>query len=412
MSTPESTTAPLEILIAEDSPTQAQRLRYILEQQGYRVTVAINGRLALEAARNRKPALIVSDVVMPEMDGYELCRCLKSEPALADTPLILVTTLSDPEDVIRGLECRADSFVLKPYDEHHLLGRLQFVLANHRMSRADQPGMGLEIVFNGQRHFITADRLQILNLLLSTYSAAMQRNRELELANKELETANKDLESFSASVSHDLRSPIRHIDGYAKLILARFADVLPAEARQMVDHICTSTQRLTQLITDLLDFSRLGRQPLAKQTVNVSSLVQDVCAQLQRERHDRAPEIRLGPLPDCWGDPSLLRQVFVNLLGNAFKFTRHREHPLIEVECLEQPKEYTFVVRDNGVGFDMKYASKLFGVFQRLHRTDEFEGTGVGLSIVDRVIQRHGGRIWAEAEVDKGATFYFTIPRP
>ncbi len=187
----------MEILIAEDSRTQAQRLEYILRQQGYEVTVAANGRLALEAARRRKPALVISDVVMPEMDGYELCRNIKSDPALAEVPVILVTTMSDPQDVIRGLECRADNFILKPYDERYLLGRLQYVLVNREMRQTEQPGMGLEIFFNGQRHFITADRLQILNLLLSTYDAAIQRNKELNTTQTQLREANAQLQGLT-----------------------------------------------------------------------------------------------------------------------------------------------------------------------------------------------------------------------
>src|ERR1700742_3982258 len=180
MSIGTTSAAALEILIAEDSPTQAQRLRYLLERQGYRVTSAANGRLALDAVLQRKPGLIISDVVMPEVTGYELCGQIKSDPRFTDIPVVLVTTLSDPHDVIRGLECRADNFILKPYDEHYLLGRVQFVLANSAVRQAEQGGvMGVEIFFNGQKHFITADRLQILNLLLSTYDAAIQRNREL-----------------------------------------------------------------------------------------------------------------------------------------------------------------------------------------------------------------------------------------
>lgn len=189
--------SPLEILIAEDSRTQAQRLQHILQQQGYAVTVAANGRLALEAAKRRKPSLVISDVVMPEMDGYELCHSIKFDPGLADVPVILVTTMSDPKDVIRGLECRADNFILKPYDERYLLGRLQYVLVNREMRQTEQPGMGLEIFFNGQRHFITADRLQILNLLLSTYDAAIQRNKELSSTQTQLREANAQLQGLT-----------------------------------------------------------------------------------------------------------------------------------------------------------------------------------------------------------------------
>jgi signal transduction histidine kinase/DNA-binding response OmpR family regulator len=192
-----ASSAPKEILIAEDSPTQARRLEHILKRQGYHVTMAMNGVEALAAANEKKPDLIISDVVMPEMDGYELCQRIKSTRALADIPVILVTTLSDPQDVIRGLECRADNFILKPYDERHLLSRVQFVFVNSEMRQSDQPGMGLEIFFNGQRHFITADRLQILNLLLSTYEAAMQRNRELSITQDELQRTNSDLQQLS-----------------------------------------------------------------------------------------------------------------------------------------------------------------------------------------------------------------------
>ena len=185
------------ILIAEDSPTQAAQLRYILEQQGYSVISAVNGKLALEAALQYRPQLVISDVVMPEMTGYELCRHIKNDPRLAETPVILVTTLSDPQDVIRGLECRADNFILKPYDADQLLRRIQFVLVNNQMRQSDQPGMGLEIVFSGQKHFITADRLQILNLLLSTYEAAIQRNKELSSTRDTLRQTNIDLQQLT-----------------------------------------------------------------------------------------------------------------------------------------------------------------------------------------------------------------------
>jgi PAS domain S-box-containing protein len=188
----------------EDSPTQAQRLQHILEQQGYEVTHAADGRQALDAARQRKPSLIISDVIMPEMDGYDLCRHIKADASLSDVPVILVTTLSDPGDVIRGLECRADNFIVKPYDERYLVSRIQFVLVNREMRQANQGGLALEIVFNQQKHVITADRLQILNLLLSTYDAAIQRNKELTHAQEDIRRA----ESFLSSILENVPSTI------------------------------------------------------------------------------------------------------------------------------------------------------------------------------------------------------------
>lgn len=424
MSTAEKSGSPrVEILIVEDSPTQAQKLQYILEQKGYPVTLAANGVLALAAARQNKPTLIISDVVMPEMDGYELCRQVKSDPDLADVPVILVTTLSDPQDVIRGLECRADNFILKPYDERYLLGRVQFVLINREMRQTDQPGMGLEIYFEGQRHFITADRLQILNLLLSTYEAAMRRNRELSLAQDalqrtnsellqrtaELEAANKDLEAFSYSVSHDLRGPLRAINGFSAILLEDHAAELSPDARQLLTTVIDTAKQMNALIEDLLRFSRLGTQSLSKKPVNIANLVHEVLDELGRDREGRQIEIQLGDLPDCVGDHALIKQLFVNLLSNAFKFTGHREKAVIEIGCAEDHGSNVYFVRDNGAGFDVSKARQLFGVFQRFHSQHEFEGTGVGLSIVQRIVVRHGGRIWAEAEVEKGAVFHFIL---
>ena len=424
MSTAEKSGSPrVEILIVEDSPTQAQKLQYILEQKGYPVTLAANGVLALAAARQNKPTLIISDVVMPEMDGYELCRQVKSDPDLADVPVILVTTLSDPGDVIRGLECRADNFILKPYDERYLLGRVQFVLINREMRQTDQPGMSLEIYFEGQRHFITADRLQILNLLLSTYEAAMRRNRELSLAQDalqrtnsellqrtaELEAANKDLEAFSYSVSHDLRGPLRAINGFSAILLEDHAAELSPDARQLLTTVIDTAKQMNALIEDLLRFSRLGTQSLSKKPVNIANLVHEVLDELGRDREGRQIEIQLGDLPDCVGDHALIKQLFVNLLSNAFKFTGHRERAVIEIGCAEDHGSNVYFVRDNGAGFDVSKARQLFGVFQRFHSQHEFEGTGVGLSIVQRIVVRHGGRIWAEAEVEKGAVFHFIL---
>jgi two-component system, sensor histidine kinase and response regulator len=413
-----NTTAPVEILIAEDSPTQAQRLQHILEQQGYRVTHAANGRLAFDAARQSKPTLIISDVVMPEMDGYELCRRIKSEAGLAGTPLILVTTLSDPQDVIRGLECGADNFILKPYDEHHLLNRVQFVLMNRAAAKAEQAETPVEVFFNGQKYSITADRTQILNLLLSTYDAAIQRNKELTLAkddlhrlNTRLEAANQELEAFAHTVSHDLRAPLRHIGSYAQFLTRSDSSTFSEKDQEFLGHIINSTKRMTGLVDDLLAFSRTATTDLRHVAVDPQSLLADVFEQIQPEIGTRNIVWKKNPLPPLQADPALLRQVFINLLLNAVKYSRSRNPAEIEIGCrAEKPGETIIFVRDNGAGFDMKYAGKLFGVFQRLHRQEEFEGTGVGLANVRRIIARHGGRTWAEGKVDGGATFYFTLP--
>jgi hypothetical protein len=404
------------ILIAEDSPTQAQRLQYTLEHNGYQVTATKNGREALKMARLSKPTLVISDVVMPEMDGYELCREIKSDPELKNIPLILVTTLSDPHDVIRGLECRADNFIIKPYDEPYLLSRIQFVLVNYKMRESDRAGMGVEIFFNGQRHLITSDRLQILNLLLSTYEAAVQRNQELSEAkndlrnaNAALEATNKELESFSYSVSHDLRAPLRAIDGFSHALLEEHASKLDDNGKDLLTRILGACQRMGQLIDDLLNLSRLMQAEVRRERVDLTDIAKSIINELQRNQPQRQVTFQVPDGLSANGDARLLRIALENLLGNAWKFTSKQPNAIIEFGTKRLGDEDVYFVHDNGAGFDMAYASKLFGAFQRLHSAGDFPGTGVGLATVQRIIRRHGGRIWADGVVGKGANFQFTI---
>jgi PAS domain S-box-containing protein len=241
-------------------------------------------------------------------------------------------------------------------------------------------------------------------------------NEELEQRVAErtaqLEASNNELEAFTYSVSHDLRAPLRAIDGYSRILLEDYARHLSPDAAQLLDYVRAGSQKMGELIDGLLAFSRLNRQPVNSRPIPMSGLVNQVLAGFNGEKEGRKVEITLGELPACIGDPILLQQVWVNLLSNALKFSRKCEVTRIEIGCVDQRGERVFHVKDNGVGFDMRYVDKLFGVFQRLHRAEDFEGTGVGLAIVKRIIQRHGGRIWAEAKPDEGASFYFTLPDP
>jgi light-regulated signal transduction histidine kinase (bacteriophytochrome) len=225
-----------------------------------------------------------------------------------------------------------------------------------------------------------------------------------------LEAANRELEAFSYSVSHDLRAPLRAITGFSRILIEDHDQEFSVEAKRLLDNVISGASRMEQLISDLLEFSRLSREPLTKQIVSISSLVQEVLGELNNQLYHRCVDIRLGDLPDTLGDPSLLKQVWINLISNAFKFTRVRELAIIEVGCQLLDGEQVYFIKDNGAGFDMRYAKKLFGVFQRMHSAEEFEGTGIGLSIVNRIIQRHGGRIWAESTLDVGTLFQFTLP--
>jgi signal transduction histidine kinase len=232
---------------------------------------------------------------------------------------------------------------------------------------------------------------------------------QLKHTNSRLVEAVKELEAFSYSVSHDLRAPLRSIDGFARIALRDHEQELPERARHCLRVVLESAGQMGQLIDDLLAFARLGRQAVKKRPVATASLVHQCLEDLSGERDGRNVEITVGDLPTCEADPALLKHVFTNLLGNALKFTRDRDPARIEVGRQVDEMPPVFYVRDNGAGFDMKYSAKLFGVFQRLHRAEDFEGTGVGLAIVDRIVRRHGGRVWAVGEVGKGATFYLTL---
>lgn len=584
----------IEILIAEDSPTQAEQLRHFLSAKGYSVSMAGNGNIALAAMLKRKPAMVITDVVMPEMDGYTLCGKIKSSEMLKDIPVVLLTSLSRPQDILKGLECGADSFIRKPYDDKYLVSRVEYILANQELRKTEQLQVGVQLQFGGQAHFITAEKQQILDLLISTYEGAVQINEELEakqrelaherdllhslmdnvpdfisfkdtagcfttinralaralgvstpedavgetdfdyfaeafakqtltdeqdvlrtgqplvgkveeiqlrnmssvwvsttkmvirdldgkivgifgvsrditeskhaeqelrLAKENLESkvaertselarsneqlqiqlaerkraeeqvrklnedlerrvsertvqlvaANQELDAFSYTVSHDLRTPLRHISGFTGMLVAKHSSQLEPEAQELLKFIQDGSQKMDLMISDLLNLARLDRREAVSRMTPLNSLVENVLQDLKSEIDGRQIDWHIGSLPAVKCDPGLLQQAFANLLSNAIKYTRRREQAVIEIDQMTIDGEAVIYVRDNGAGFDSKYAGKLFGAFQRLHTADEFEGTGVGLATVQRIIRKHGGRVWAEAEREKGATFYFTL---
>ena len=256
-------------------------------------------------------------------------------------------------------------------------------------------------------------------------TALKQTEEVLKIANKELAIqikektkredeliiANKELETFSYSVSHDLRAPLRHINGYVDLLLSHFYDSLPEKAKHYLDTIADSSRQMGTLIDDLLQFSRIGRQEKRLVDFDMNIIVNEVLVPLKLDNHERNIEFHIATLPQVYADKAMLQLVWTNLLSNAVKFTRTRKRAIIEINVLDENDVFIFSVHDNGVGFDMQYSHKLFGVFQRLHPTAEFEGTGIGLANVQHIILRHRGRTWAEAEQDKGATFYFSLPK-
>jgi signal transduction histidine kinase len=273
---------------------------------------------------------------------------------------------------------------------------------------------------------LSPGQIKALESLVGTAAAALEAaslltqlrslNRDLEQRvrdrTQELQSANADLESFSYSVSHDLRAPLRAVDGFCQMFMEEFGANVDPEGLRILEKVRAGTTRMNQLIEGLLRLARFSRQPLNTRRVQTSALVTQVTSNFRDQLEGRTVQMVLGELPDCLADGALLEQVFTNLISNALKFTTGRPDTRIEIGSQRIDSEVAYFVKDNGVGFDMRYAERLFGVFQRLHSQAEFEGTGIGLSIVHRIVRRHGGRTWAEGVLQQGATFYFTLPQP
>jgi two-component system sensor histidine kinase/response regulator len=367
---------PARILIVDDEAPQMKALCDTLRDCGYEPVGFTSGRDGLAALRSQPFDLLLVDLMMPEMDGISLLRA--AQEIDANLVGIIMTGQGAIDTAVEAMKSGALDYILKPF-------RLSVILPV--ISRA----LGVRGL-----------RVENSHLEKRVHQHAL-----------DLEAANRDLESFAFSVSHDLKAPVRVIGGYAQILMEDLGGALPERERGYLQHIVKSTTHLGNLIDGLLNLSRLGRQLLRKDQLDPTVLVQEVLAELRLQQEgpgtEAAVEVAVAALPGCIGDRALLKQVFTNLLSNAFKFTRGRAGPRIEVDAREENGETIYLVRDNGAGFDMRYADKLFGVFRRLHNHSEFEGTGIGLSIAHRIIQRHHGRIWAEGQVDQGATFYFTL---
>jgi signal transduction histidine kinase len=350
------------VLVVDDNPDLRSYIAGLLSSE-YAVDVAGDGRAALEAVRVRPPDIVVSDIMMPQLDGFGLVRALRADAATASVPIILLSARAGEESAIEGLDAGADDYLAKPFAARELLARVRTHVGLARTRRAWA---------------------------------------------EELERANRELDAFNYSVSHDLRAPLRAIDGFSQALHQESGEALGERGVHYLTRIRSGVRRMTELVDDLLSLATIGRAELVRQEVDVSAIARRVASDLAARPPGRSVDVHIEEGLAARADPRLTTVLLENLIGNAWKFTGTRDHPRIEVGR-SAAEGRAFFVRDNGAGFDMSQAGRLFAPFQRLHTAAEFEGTGIGLATVQRIVSRHGGRVWAESEAGRGATFHFTL---
>ena len=399
---------PKRILAVDDSPTYLAELAEHLRHEGYDVVSASSGEEALQLLGVQSVDAILMDLVMPGLSGKEACRRIKAKPAWREIPLLILTATEEREAMLDGINAGADDYITKSGDFNVLMARLKAQLRRRQFEDENQ-------AFREQllRREMEALEMQAVRELAETRAGHIAdlegKNLELRKAQDAALALAKELESFSYSVSHDLRAPLRSIDGFSQALLEDEAPQLSAKGSGYLDRIRAATQRMSQLIDDMLSLAQVSRKELVFEDVDLSALALQVAAGLQSREPQRKAEISVQLGMRAWGDPGLLRILFENLLGNAWKFTSKLPVTHIELNCVAKPGEApVYTLKDNGVGFDMAYVQKLFGAFQRLHAAAEFPGTGIGLATVQRVLNRHGGRIWADAAPGHGANFHFS----
>lgn len=365
-----------KILMVDDRPENLVALETVLRDLDIEMVKAASGNEALRLTMHHHFALALLDIQMPGMDGYELASILREEEKTSHLPFIFISAVyTDNFNIFKGYETGAFSFITKPFQPEILVNKVKFFVEKHQQE-------------------IALHRL----------------NEELAQNNRYLQNMNEELEAFTYTASHDLRSPLRAIKGYASILKEDFGLQLGAECKTLIEGIGNNAVKMETLINSLLALSRSSKQEMAREIVQMNHVVNDVLDELQEGPGRGIIRWTISQLPGVMGDYVLLRQVVFNLISNAIKYSSRKEAPEISIGHKKTDGEVVFMIRDNGSGFNMKYIHKLFKVFERLHNSDEFQGSGVGLAIAKRIIMRHGGRIWAEGEEGKGAVFYFGLP--
>lgn len=413
------------ILIVDDRNDKRLAMEAIIADLGENIMKVASGKEALRSLLSYDFAVILLDVNMPGMDGFETAHLIRQRKSSEHTPIIFVTGISDTEThVSRGYSLGAVDYILTPVLPEVLRTKVSvFVELFKKTDQLKRQAERLRVAHDELETRVKERTLQLAAANESLQAEILERQRveeQIRRLNSELERrvldrtaelaeANQELEAFTYSVAHDLQAPLRNIQSYALLLEGDYGSKVPAEAMEYIKRILSRAKHMAQLVFDMLKLSRIAKQNLNRQETKLRGIIDEVIFTMKPEMENRDIEWQIGELAPVACDPGLIKQVFANLLSNAVKYTRPCPKARIEIGQTNRNGEAPIYIRDNGVGFNMKYAEKLFGVFQRLHPPGDFEGTGVGLATVARIVRKHGGSIWAEAEENKGATFYFTL---
>lgn len=375
------------ILLVDDQPENLRLLSTLLSERGYEPRGVINGKMAIKAAKSSQPDLILLDIMMPEMDGYEICEQLKAEPKTREIPVIFISAKDETIDKVRAFGLGAVDYIPKPFHVDEVLARIE----NHLSLRK------LQKQLNEQNALFQQEIM-----------TRQQTEQALQKANQELAKINAELEQFAYITSHDLQAPLATIASYAELLQQTYKSNLDSQANEYIQYIVNGCLTMQNLIEDLLEYSQVGKNQKIFSLVDTKKIINTVCSNLQSTIHQNKATIIYHDLPTVMADGSQLLQLFQNLIDNSIKY-RREEPPKIEISVEPRENEYLFIVKDNSIGIDSKYFERIFQMFQRLHSSQEYSGTGIGLAICQKIVELHGGRIWVESQLGKGTTFYFTI---
>lgn len=417
------------ILVVDDTPENLRLLSTMLSQRGYTPRCVINGQMALRACNSNPPDLILLDIMMPEMNGYEVCEHLKNDAITRDIPVIFISAKDEVFDKVNAFAVGGVDYISKPFqfeevlvriESHLTLRKLQNQLKEQNVLLQDEINsrLAVEEILQEKNQILQQEissrravekAIQEQNLLLQKEIGNRQRVESALLkSNQELARSNAELEQFAYVAFHDLQAPLATIASYAQLLEKRYKDQLDSQANKFIGNIVQGCTRMQTLIDDLLEYSRVGRSQKPFKPTNCNQVVDQALANLQAVIRDTKAVVSYSELPVVTGDISQLMQLFQNLVSNAIKY-RHDAPPVVSISACKQQDSWLFSVSDNGIGIAAQHQERIFQIFQRLHTQKEYSGTGIGLAICQKIVERHGGRIWVESEPGQGSTFHFIL---